>query len=979
MRKPAFGTSSALTLFVFLLFFYAQIASANTTGQWRNLNLNQPVHTVLVDPLNPDTIYALGSAGTEAALWKSTNRGTSWARSDSGVPAAARNFIAIHPENPSVLFMGGETAIYRSDNAGAGWTLLHTRANGDMRQIFVNPRNTQVMLTASATGGVWRSTDGGSSWSAFNTGLTNLNVTVIEIDANDSNYTLAGTSTGELFRWPNNKNEWQPVNNPAALKIGSIHDIAADPVSRVVFAGASPVSGSGSTLIRNLSEGQNSHWSNVSVAPWTSVVPGAILFRSDFSRVYISSLTPESPNVYFSDNYSATVTSWFAMPAMNAITRALAFDAVNQLLYAGNTGAEAGVYVFEPVPDTTPPVTNLGTNPLSPDGANGWFSSVPTVSLLADEPGTTFYSWQSAAGPWVAYTDSFTAPEGEKTLYYYSTDIRGNTEQVKSQLFKVDTGTPVAHITAPASDATVGGSVSVTGTASDTASGVVRVEISPDGTTWHEATGTTNWTSTLTMPPQGGNCTIRVRATDAAGHAGEEASVTVFVDVTPPSVAETVPANDAVGFDASVSISAVFSEDLNPATVNASTFTVSGVSGTVTYDAATRTATFTPEGDLADATTYTATVTAAVADLVGNSMNNSYTWSFTTKYIDRVAPVTSLTVTPAAPGGSEGWYTGIHPSIQLERNKSGITYYSWSADGPFNEYSGPLTVTDGERTLRYYSVNDYGFEESVREFGIKVDTVPPPAPVFSAAVAAGTTEVSLTWLAPSDAHSGVNGYRVYTAAGEMITDTALLRHSVTGLSPGQEYSYTIRAYDTAGNVSEQSNTLSVMSGSAASVGFVSGAVKTVNMDGKSFHFENITTPGTVTVLKEEPPPEAPIPDGQRVVRDSSYHITTTAVFDGKVTVTLPYNGDDVTRPRRLSLLHWNGTAWEDITVSVNTTYKTITGVTNSFSPYTIVESTASVPEPEYDDYGMNTYLLWFLALGLFLTGIRFTRSGVRHG
>src|SRR5205814_914896 len=61
----------------------------------------------------------------------------------------------------------------------------------------------------------------------------------------------------------------------------------------------------------------------------------------------------------------------------------------------------------------------------------------------------------------------------------------------------LDTTAPTSHITSPAPGASLTDSSSVTvqGTASDAGGGVVAgVEVSTDGgTTWHPATGTTNW------------------------------------------------------------------------------------------------------------------------------------------------------------------------------------------------------------------------------------------------------------------------------------------------------------------------------------------------------------------------------------------------------------------------------------------------------------------------------------------------------
>src|SRR6185369_12575523 len=45
-----------------------------------------------------------------------------------------------------------------------------------------------------------------------------------------------------------------------------------------------------------------------------------------------------------------------------------------------------------------PPITTLTTNPASPNGANGWFITTPTVALTSNKPGTTFYRWDGLGG-----------------------------------------------------------------------------------------------------------------------------------------------------------------------------------------------------------------------------------------------------------------------------------------------------------------------------------------------------------------------------------------------------------------------------------------------------------------------------------------------------------------------------------------------------------------------------------------------------
>jgi hypothetical protein len=114
--------------------------------------------------------------------------------------------------------------------------------------------------------------------------------------------------------------------------------------------------------------------------------------------------------------------------------------------------------------------------------------------------------------------------------------------------------------------------------------------------------------------------------------------VTYGSDTTPPGVTSVLPANGALGVGLLTNLQVIFSEDLNPTTVNSSTILLrnsSGtqVSGTVAYNSGTLTAVLTPTAPLALASTYTATVkggVGGVTDLAGNSLPNNVVWSFTT-------------------------------------------------------------------------------------------------------------------------------------------------------------------------------------------------------------------------------------------------------------------------------------------------------------------------------------------------------------
>src|SRR5439155_22071536 len=83
------------------------------------------------------------------------------------------------------------------------------------------------------------------------------------------------------------------------------------------------------------------------------------------------------------------------------------------------------------------------------------------------------------------------------------------------------------------------------------------------------------------------------------------------------------------------SIAVTFSEAMDPATIGTNSFLLTGpgetaVSGTVDYDVASKTATFTPANDLTPNAIYTVTLTTGARDLAGNALTADLVWSFTT-------------------------------------------------------------------------------------------------------------------------------------------------------------------------------------------------------------------------------------------------------------------------------------------------------------------------------------------------------------
>jgi hypothetical protein len=105
-------------------------------------------------------------------------------------------------------------------------------------------------------------------------------------------------------------------------------------------------------------------------------------------------------------------------------------------------------------------------------------------------------------------------------------------------------------------------------------------------------------------------------------------------DTTAPTVVSTVPANGASNVAVDTTVTVTFSEAMKASTITTGSFTLvadsTSVSGSVSYNSGTYTATFTPSADLSEDTTCTATLSTAITDAAGNPLASAYSWSFDT-------------------------------------------------------------------------------------------------------------------------------------------------------------------------------------------------------------------------------------------------------------------------------------------------------------------------------------------------------------
>jgi hypothetical protein len=208
-------------------------------------------------------------------------------------------------------------------------------------------------------------------------------------------------------------------------------------------------------------------------------------------------------------------------------------------------------------------------------------------------------------------------------------------------------------------------------------------------------------------------------------------------------------------------------------------------------------------------------LSATARDAAGNTTTSiGITVTVSNAVTDTQAPAVSLT----APTNSSTVSGTVTVSANATDNV-GVSGVQFKLDGanlgaedtasPYSLAWSTTAVSNGTHTLTATARDAVG--NTTTSTGVTVtvsnaDAQAPSTPTQLAATAVSSSQINLSWKASTD-DVGVTGYRVYRD-GSQIATVANTSYSSTGLSPSVTYTYTVSAYDAAGNVSAQSSNAS---------------------------------------------------------------------------------------------------------------------------------------------------------------------------
>jgi chitodextrinase len=331
----------------------------------------------------------------------------------------------------------------------------------------------------------------------------------------------------------------------------------------------------------------------------------------------------------------------------------------------------------------------------------------------------------------------------------------------------------------------------------------------------------------------------RVRSRDAAGNLGLSGDFSVTVPAGQDTTKPSTPANLVASAGSSTLVNLAWTASTDNVGVTRYNVLRNGV------QIGTSTGVSYPDATVAPNISYSYVVNAQ--DAAGNVSANSNTATVTTP------PDTTKPSAPAGlTGSSNASGTQITMSWTAATDNVGVTGYEvWRNAALLSPVAGTsfidATVVAGTTYSYTVRARDAAGNVSADSSVLTItataqpptDTIAPSAPASLNASANGSTRVDLNWSASTD-NVGVVGYQISRSGTQVGTSTSL-SYSDTTAQASTSYTYTVRAYDAAGNVSPDSPSVPVTTPAPASI-----TVTSIGTTQQSVGASTMTSPAVST-------------------------------------------------------------------------------------------------------------------------------------
>jgi hypothetical protein len=330
--------------------------------------------------------------------------------------------------------------------------------------------------------------------------------------------------------------------------------------------------------------------------------------------------------------------------------------------------------------------------------------------------------------------------------------------------------------------------------------------------------------------------------------------------VATPGVIATVPAPGATGVPFNQQVLAAFNQAMNPATINAASFTLAGpggtaVAGAVVYDAAGSVASFAPAAPLAANTVYAATITAAASSLGNQALAANYTWSFTTGAAPNTTKPAIVSTIAANGATAVPLNQAVSATFSQSMAPGTITAGNFTLTGPGGTaVAGLVSYAVIAQTATFtpiatlqpntvYTATITAGAQDLAGNALGAGAAPNPW-TFTTAAAAAAVAPTIVAANPSDASSNAAVNASVNATFSQVMDPlTLATFQLTNTATGVAVPGTV-AYDPATSIATYTPTSPLTAGATYTATITSGAT---NLAGKALVAGAVPNPWNFTI------------------------------------------------------------------------------------------------------------------------------------
>ncbi|HYC64432.1 MAG TPA: hypothetical protein VEC14_06855 [Reyranellaceae bacterium] len=280
-------------------------------GEWKHALGSVQAFTVFVHPNNPETVFA----GTNDGVWRSTDRGATFKRTDFPDKAQVWCFMVDSRDPKRMLAGASPIDVYRSEDGGQSWRKLASPnmpahctgpfASRVMR-FAQHPKRPNEIFAALEINGVMHSQDGGETWRDCSEGLIKLaerphlkskivsdthaegmlDGHAVTISPADPDAAIVALRMG-LFRTTDKGKTWQDMEMKRFSPITYGRDVKAAPSQPSTLYCALSVAAAShdGALFRSTDGGQN--WNRFDKVQVHGTIMSIGLHQSDPDQVYL--------------------------------------------------------------------------------------------------------------------------------------------------------------------------------------------------------------------------------------------------------------------------------------------------------------------------------------------------------------------------------------------------------------------------------------------------------------------------------------------------------------------------------------------------------------------------------------------------------------------------------------------------------------------------------------------------------------------